>query len=582
MENTTDTSCLIDTQTGLIALASAGGLIVCLLVSTLVLACQGCYLQRQVSALCHSHSNVDLVSGTGYWSTNQPEMEGLVGPCDPGVMLEEVKADREVAERETVEIQEKDKYDLARPKDDVQSKAFGPEEMALQVYSSSSRDSCPDIPQDLEDMPLMCASEPAVDCIKWRLLLSGTQFSVKSGHRHKPESSCKGLQPMERALTVNNTYAPLACLGLLLAFGLLGNWVLSICPSVCYCTWGHRVVDCSSRGLTQLPPGLQHNIRSLNLSFNSLQDVASQLSHYGHLRTLDLSYNQLERLPPTLPRSLWDIRASGNHLRSLDKNDTAYHWNLRVLDLSANELERVVFINNTLPSLHALNLSHNRFWTVPTNMPHNLEIIDLSHNYLVQILPGSLDRMSRLARFYLHANRFFWLPEGIFDRLSGLEVMTLGDNPWACEDEENITRLLRWAQHTRANILGCPCYIRPTCGQANLATPDTRDIRHDGLPVAWTTEVTSDYQAKSALIETEIYGKERGVNESGDQMLLIRTSSTTFYRLATHIGTTLFGACTPCSSVTPTKTHTGKTRIKDYRKNSLYFTAPRLSSTWSE
>ncbi|KAG7281416.1 hypothetical protein CRUP_029865 [Coryphaenoides rupestris] len=30
----------------------------------------------------------------------------------------------------------------------------------------------------------------------------------------------------------------------------------------------------------------------------------------------------------------------GNHLQSLDKNDTAYHWNLRVLDLSNNELER--------------------------------------------------------------------------------------------------------------------------------------------------------------------------------------------------------------------------------------------------
>lgn len=298
-----------------------------------------------------------------------------------------------------------------------------------------------------------------------------------------------------------------------------------------------------------------------------MQGLDSQLSHYAHLRTLDLSYNRLEHLPPALPRSLWDIRAAGNHLRSLDKNDTAYHWNLRVLDLSDNELERVVFINNTLPSLHVLNISQNRFWTVPTNMPHNLEIIDLSHNFLVQILPGSLDRLPRLAKFYLHANRFTWLPEGIFDKLTGLEMMSLGDNPWACEEEENITKLLRWAEQTRASILGCPCYTRPTCGQAHLAVPgmdlhfasytepplgtDTRDVGHDNQPPARTAEVTSGYQAKSALVETGMYEEERGGNESGDLLF-----ATTFYSFSTHTSTT----ARPRSSANKPKTVTSRNR----------------------
>uniref|UniRef100_A0A3B4Y611 Oligodendrocyte myelin glycoprotein b n=1 Tax=Seriola lalandi dorsalis TaxID=1841481 RepID=A0A3B4Y611_SERLL len=176
----------------------------------------------------------------------------------------------------------------------------------------------------------------------------------------------------------------LLCLILL----LLGGWVLSICPPVCLCRQGHRVVDCSSRGLTKLPPGLQHNIHFLNL-------------------------------------------------------------------------------------------------------------IDLSHNYLVQILPGSLDRLPRLAQFYLHANRFSWLSEGVFDKLTGLDVMTLGDNPWACEEEENITRLLRWAEQTRATVLG-----------------------HDSQSPARTAEVTSSYQAKS----------------SGDN-LLVWTSSTTFDSFSTSTTT---------------------------------------------
>ncbi|XP_061574740.1 oligodendrocyte-myelin glycoprotein-like isoform X1 [Cololabis saira] len=324
-----------------------------------------------------------------------------------------------------------------------------------------------------------------------------------------------------------------AALLVLLLCGLLGGPVLSICPSVCLCSGGHRVVDCSSRGLTKLPPGLQHNIRSLNLSFNSLQRLGSQLSNYGHLRTLDLSYNRLESLPTALPRSLWDIRAAGNHLRWLDKNDTAYHWNLKALDLSDNDLERVVFINNTLLSLQALNLSQNRFWTVPTNMPHNLESIDLSHNYLAQILPASLDRLPRLVHLYLHANRFSWLPEQVFDKLTGLEMITLGDNPWACEDEENTTQLLKWAEQTRATVLGCPCYISPVCGQIQTGTVGRErhsalfteppfwgngpDVEYDGESPAHTAVVTTNYRGKPH--ETGILQDKRGATGPGDQVL---------------------------------------------------------------
>ncbi|XP_055369732.1 oligodendrocyte-myelin glycoprotein [Betta splendens] len=334
-----------------------------------------------------------------------------------------------------------------------------------------------------------------------------------------------------RAKTMPMSCVSMICLLLLLLCGLQGGWVQSICPSVCFCTQGHRVVDCSSRGLTKLPPGLQHNIHFLNLSFNSLQDLDSQLSQYAHLRTLDLSYNRLESLPPALPRSLWDIRVVGNHLRSLEKNDTAYHWNLKVLDLSDNELEKVVFINNTLPSLQAVNLSHNRFWTVPTNMPHNLESIDLSHNFLVQILPGSLDRLPRLVNFYLHANRFSWLSEGVFDKLTRLEVMTLGGNPWACEEEENITRLLTWTEHTHATVLGCPCYTRPVCGQSRVAVPGSeRHSPHwvnsnEGKLPARTPDVTSNYQLRSSHSQTGMYPDKTGLNEPGEHEAFVWTST---------------------------------------------------------
>lgn len=254
-----------------------------------------------------------------------------------------------------------------------------------------------------------------------------------------------------------------ALLELLLVL-LLGLHVLAVCPHICSCSRTHREVDCSWRGLRQLPDGLQHNVRSLNLSHNRLHGLDGQLTAHTHLRLLDLSHNRLSHLPAGLPRSLWQLYATSNRLQLLDKNDTVHQWNLRLLDLSHNKLERAVFINNTLTNLCTLNLSHNHFWTLPTNMPAHLENIDLSHNLLATVLPGSLDRLLRLSHFYLHANRLSTLPLGVFDRMSSLRVITLGDNPWACHLYADITHLLSWTQQTPARVLGCPCHTQPVCG----------------------------------------------------------------------------------------------------------------------
>ncbi|XP_062289592.1 oligodendrocyte-myelin glycoprotein-like [Scomber scombrus] len=254
-----------------------------------------------------------------------------------------------------------------------------------------------------------------------------------------------------------------ALLGLLLVL-LLGLHVLAVCPSVCSCSQSHREVDCSWRGLRQLPDGLQHNLHSLNLSHNRFHNLDDQLSSQSHLRILDLSHNRLSHLPTSLPRSLWQLYAASNRIHLLDKNDTVYQWNLRTLDLSSNNLERAIFINNTLINLCTLNLSYNHFWTLPTNMPVHLEIIDLSHNLLVKVLPGSLDRLSRLTYFYLHANRFSTLPSGVLDKTTSLRLITLGDNPWDCHLYADISYLLSWSQRTPARVLGCPCHTQPVCG----------------------------------------------------------------------------------------------------------------------
>lgn len=145
--NATGGDCLIDTEMGLIAIGSAGGLILCLLVTTSVLACQICVLQHRVYIPRSRRSNTDI-SGTHYWEADQTEIEGLVGPCDTTVMLEEVRTDG------TTDIQGA-KEEAWAGLDEGKTTSTEPEERVFQIQSSSSKDSCLEVPKDLEDMPLV-------------------------------------------------------------------------------------------------------------------------------------------------------------------------------------------------------------------------------------------------------------------------------------------------------------------------------------------------------------------------------------------------------------------------------------------
>ncbi|XP_064022323.1 oligodendrocyte-myelin glycoprotein [Pogoniulus pusillus] len=247
---------------------------------------------------------------------------------------------------------------------------------------------------------------------------------------------------------------PSTCLLLLLFFI---PTVLGTCPSNCTCSGNDRNVDCSGRNLTVLPHGLQDNITYLNLSFNQFVDLDHQLTRFTNLRTLDISNNWLKNVPAHLPKSLWELYAINNNIKVLQKLDTAYQWNLRVLDVSRNMVERAVLINNTLSSLKFLNLSSNKLWTVPTNMPYNIETVDLSNNFLSQILPGTLLRLQHLTSLYLHNNKFTYIPDKAFDQLLQLQVVTLYNNPWSCRDTQNILYLLSWVQTTAASVVGAPC-----------------------------------------------------------------------------------------------------------------------------
>ncbi|KAL6471203.1 hypothetical protein MHYP_G00198530 [Metynnis hypsauchen] len=140
-----DSVCFIDPQLAFIVAVSSGGLIIILLISTLVLTCKVISLKRQCQSRRPTHSNVDLVSGTGYWGTETIE-GGIVGPCETNLLLEEVRTDAEDEEVHD-EAEEPILHHSTTTNMDVEC-------TPVEMQTTTSRDSCLD-PKELENMPLM-------------------------------------------------------------------------------------------------------------------------------------------------------------------------------------------------------------------------------------------------------------------------------------------------------------------------------------------------------------------------------------------------------------------------------------------
>ncbi|CAL1571524.1 unnamed protein product [Knipowitschia caucasica] len=143
-QNATVAECLVDNQMALIAIGSAGGLILCLLLAVVTLACQVHHLQRRVYIPRSSRSNLDLAGSASHWAKAAADLEaearGVAGPCDDSVLMEELQ---EIREEEEEQEEGEEGEEEGRP-----------EEKPL-MQTSESRESCSDLPRDLEDTPLV-------------------------------------------------------------------------------------------------------------------------------------------------------------------------------------------------------------------------------------------------------------------------------------------------------------------------------------------------------------------------------------------------------------------------------------------
>uniref|UniRef100_A0A8C3QXA3 LRRNT domain-containing protein n=1 Tax=Cyanoderma ruficeps TaxID=181631 RepID=A0A8C3QXA3_9PASS len=138
------------------------------------------------------------------------------------------------------------------------------------------------------------------------------------------------------------------------------------CPAACRCSPGE--VDCSERGLREVPWSLSPNTSALWLGYNFITVLGP-------------------RSFPLLP-------------------------GLRLLSLVHNRLELI----------HSQALLGLR----------ELQELDLSHNHLTVLTPETFLPLTSLATLNLGSNRLGELEPGVLDALPQLQALLLQDNPWVC------------------------------------------------------------------------------------------------------------------------------------------------------
>uniref|UniRef100_A0A147BU85 Putative membrane glycoprotein lig-1 n=2 Tax=Ixodes ricinus TaxID=34613 RepID=A0A147BU85_IXORI len=204
-----------------------------------------------------------------------------------------------------------------------------------------------------------------------------------------------------------------------------------LCPSGCSCLGSF--VDCSRRGLTEIPTDLPTWVEILELQHNNIAEVPPEsLLNLTQLRQLDLSHNNLSNLDAIgvqqVP-SLRQLKISHNHLIEIPDLGNLQH--LGELHLAHNEIQSLGQNLLKYPSLRSLDLSFNKITVIPmgvfTNSSRLLQL-SLNSNKVSSIEKGSLDNLTSLETLRLNKNHLVTIPKDLFLKLQALKQLELNKN----------------------------------------------------------------------------------------------------------------------------------------------------------
>ncbi|KAJ0016159.1 hypothetical protein NQD34_014449 [Periophthalmus magnuspinnatus] len=341
--------------------------------------------------------------------------------------------------------------------------------------------------------------------------------------------------------------------GVLLLLVVLGDSTMGfkLCPSHCLCYELSDLVDCKSRGLTIVPPGIPHGTWLLDLSGNKMTQVRNRsfrglwslkillisnnsihslqpqsLSSLEFLERLDLSYNRLKRLPPDFSHkllSLKELRLDHNFLRLLDPTSLQDLENLRKLDLSYNQIISLdVQLFHSLSHLNYLSLEGNKLNTLIDDLlsrQQNLQILHLGHNNITVIENQAFTPLRSLTLLSLHGNQLVHIRFKTFLELQTTNThLQLASNPWTCDCE--LQRVFGKIQHVKhlhvVDYKDIICRAPPQLAGSLLASMDSQLCMAETVSVLVIT-ITVLLAVIGALVKAERNQKNKQSQNEADE-----------------------------------------------------------------
>ncbi|XP_061411442.1 protein flightless-1 homolog [Lethenteron reissneri] len=197
------------------------------------------------------------------------------------------------------------------------------------------------------------------------------------------------------------------------------------------------VLNLSHNSIETIPTQLFINLTDvlyLDLSNNRLDSLPPQMRRLVHLQTLMLNNNpllhaQLRQLTAMTALETLHMRNTQRTLSNLPTQLEAL-THLADVDLSHNELARVPECLYTLSALRRLNLSDNQITELSLCMDQwtQLQTLNLSRNQLTS-LPSSISKLAKLRKLFVNSNRldFEGIPSSVW-KLGNLEQFVAADN----------------------------------------------------------------------------------------------------------------------------------------------------------
>ncbi|CAH1974465.1 unnamed protein product [Acanthoscelides obtectus] len=235
-----------------------------------------------------------------------------------------------------------------------------------------------------------------------------------------------------------------------LIMSLVGYEIADKCPVMCQCD--SVITNCRGNELSRLPPEINPEVVSLDLSFNEFQRFPTELTMYRELKYLNMSHNRIS----TLSHSVF------YGMSQLERFDLSHNYFCDWKDLHTQAFTH-------LTSLGYLDLSHNALRSIPQFSKHfensTLEILKLNNCSMISVPVQIFDHLPRLKELHLKSNPIrilsgtlfvsdsikfidfsgcsleFLLPK-LFTRIDSLETLVLSNNTLLRKLECNSDSLL--------------------------------------------------------------------------------------------------------------------------------------------